>query len=138
MSYIKDLYEKKPELVKGAIRRLFNIKRDENFVLLTNIDGVLINFIDKENGEFKDIVLEDFAICYGLEYIEMSDRRLQEYLKFMARVYGNKYLQGFHNYRMEERKKLISEFNTLTYAMEGELAKAISCIENKKRNNVSL
>jgi len=138
MSYIKDLYEKKPELVKGAIRRLFNIKRDENFVLLTNIDGVLINFIDKENGEFKDIVLEDFAICYGLEYIEMSDRRLQEYLKFMARVYGNKYLQGFHNYRMEERKKLISEFNTLTYAMEGELAKAISSIENKKRNNVSL
>lgn len=140
MNYIKDLYTKKPQIVKKLLNKLFVEKKivevsheEEEF----DENDIMFNLINKFTGDETKIVLEDFAICYGLEYLEMSDRRLQEYLKFMARLHGNQYLQGFHDYRIEERKELIGEFNAETYTMEGELAKAINSI-NKKEENKTL
>lgn len=134
MVYIKDLYDKNPKIVKNLVRKLFNIEEERYVVLLSDNTGVAFDLIDSEKDEFVDVKLEDFAICYGLEYLEMSDRRLQEYLKFMAKLYGNEYLQEFHDYRIEERKELISEFNAVTYSMEGKLAKAINSMKKKEDN----
>ena len=143
MDYIKDLYKKKPAVVEKLIKKLFNLEKEQD-VFMVNSDEELIgendimfNFINKKNGKVEVIVLEDFAICYGLYYLEMSDKRLQEYLKFMAKLYGNEYLQGFHDYRIEERKELISEFNAITYGMEAKLAEAINSM-NKKEDNKTL
>ncbi len=129
MSYIRELYTKKPQIVKKMLDKLFVEKKivevshkEEEF----DENDIMFNLINKFTGDETKIVLEDFAICYGLEYLEMSDRRLQEYLKVMARIYGNKYLQGFHDYRNQERKELISEFNAETYAMEAKLANEIN------------
>ena len=141
--YIKDLYEKKPAVVKKLMKKLFNLEKEQD-VFPVNPDEELIdendimfNFINKKNGKVEVIVLEDFAICYGLYYLEMSDRRLQEYLKFMAKLYGNEYLQGFHNYRAQEGKELIGEFNAITYGIEAKLAEAINTM-NKKEDNKRL
>ena len=140
MGYIKELYSTKPVLVKRAIMRLFNIKKLENVIevnpgedILSEND-IMFKLIDEKNGSAVDVVFEDFAICYGLYYLEMSDRRLQEYLKFMAKVYGNEYLQGFHDYRAHERKELVSEFNIRTYNMEAKMAKAINSVKKKEDN----
>ncbi|MBQ3502138.1 MAG: hypothetical protein IJA72_00530 [Clostridia bacterium] len=140
MNYIKDLYTQKPQIVKKLLNKLFVEKKivevsheEEEF----DENDIMFNFINKFTGDETKIILEDFAICYGLEYLEISDRRLREYLKFMAKLYGNEYLQGFHTYRAEERKELIAEFNSATYAMEGELAKAINSM-NKKEENKTL
>ncbi|MFQ6723820.1 MAG: hypothetical protein ACLRFE_00615 [Clostridia bacterium] len=138
MNYIRDLYTKKPQIVKKMLNRLFWDKKtvevshdEEEF----DENDIMFNLINKLTGEETKIVLEDFAICYGLEYLEMSDRRLREYLKFMAKLYGNEYLQEFHNYRIQERNELIGEFNSATYVMEGELAKAINDYSAKKQVN---
>ena len=143
MGYIKELYSTKPVLVKRAIMRLFNIKKLENVIevnpgedILSEND-IMFKLIDEKNGSAVDVVFEDFAICYGLYYLEMSDRRLQEYLKFMAKLYGNEYLQGFHDYRAEERKELVSEFNIRTYNMEAKMAESINSL-NKKEDNKTL
>ncbi len=141
MNYIKDLYQKKPEVVKKLIKKLFNLKKEQDVFPVNPDEGligendIMFNFINKENGKVEVLVLEDFAICYGLYYLEMSDRRLQEYLKFMAKLYDNEYLQGFHDYRIEERKELIGEFNAITYAMEDKLAKAINDYSLKKQTD---
>ena len=143
MHYIKNLYEKKPILVKKAVQKLFNIKKFEDVIELNpgeeilGENDIMFDLVDRENKTITEIVLEDFAICYGLNYLEMSDRRLQEYLKFMARIYGNEYLQAFHNYRAEERKELVGEFNAITYAIEGKLAEAINSL-NKKGDTKTL
>jgi len=139
MNYIKDLYQKKPEVVKKLIKKLFNLKKEQDVFPVNPDEGligendIMFNFINKENGKVEVLVLEDFAICYGLYYLEMSDRRLQEYLKFMAKLYSNEYLQGFHDYRTEERKELIGEFNATTYAMEAKLAEAINQSNTNKK-----
>lgn len=143
MNYIKDLYEKKPTVVKKLIKKLFNLEKEQDVFPVNPDEGlidendIMFNFINKKNGKVEVIVLEDFAICYGLYYLEMSDRRLQEYLKFMAKLYGNEYLQGFHNYRAQERKELIGEFNAITYGIEAKLAEAINSL-NKKDSNKTL
>ncbi|MBQ7797800.1 MAG: hypothetical protein IJ371_01610 [Clostridia bacterium] len=140
MSYIKDLYEKKPVIVKKLIKKLFNLEKEQDVFPVNPDEGligendIMFNFINKKNGKVEVVVLEDFAICYGLKYLEMSDRRLREYLKFMAKLYGNKYLQGFHDYRTEERKELIGEFNAITYAMEAQLSEAINSMNKKEEN----
>ena len=50
---------------------------------------------------------------------------------------ANEYLQAFHNYRAEERKELVGEFNAITYAIEGKLAEAINSL-NKKGDTKTL
>ena len=137
MGYIKNLYNKNPEIIKKLVRRLFNIEEERYIVLLSDKTGVEFDLIDSEKDEYVDVKLEDFAICYELEYLKMKDKRVQEYLKFMAKLYGNDYLQGFHDYRIEERKKLVSGFDSMTCTMEGELAKAINGL-NKKGDSKTL
>ena len=140
MNYIKDLYIAKPTLVKRAIMKLFNIKKLENVIEVNPDEDILsendimFKLIDEKNGSAVDVVFEDFAICYDKYYLNLDDGRLQEYLNFMARIYKNKYLQGFHDYRKVECNELVSVFNARTYAMEAKLADAINKIEKKETN----
>ncbi|MBO5910081.1 MAG: hypothetical protein J6Q15_01085, partial [Clostridia bacterium] len=89
------------------------------------------------NVEVEPLELNDFSIRWNGSMLDFDDKRLVAYLKFMARVYGNEYLQGFHDYRIEECEELVSQFNSTTYAIEGELVKAISGI-NKKEDDKTL
>lgn len=141
MNYIKNLYQKKPEVVKKLIKKLFNLEREQDVFPVNPDEGlvgandIMFNFINKRNGKVEVIVLEDFAICYGLYYLEDNDERLQKYLNCMAKVYGNEYLQGFHDYRAHERKELVSGFDIRTYNMEAKMAKAINDYSSKKQTD---
>lgn len=139
MGYIKELYIKNPKLVNKMVKKLFYTM--QTFVEVSHDeeefgeDDIMFRAINKLTGEEVKIVLEDFAICYGLHYLEMSSHTLQNYLEAMARIYGNEYLQGFHDYRKVECKELVSVFNARTYAMEDKLAKAINDYSSKKQTN---
>lgn len=140
MSYINRLNTKRPDAVKIMIKKLFNVKNVEDVIGLNPIEkssaeNAVFYLINKEKDGLRKIMLEDFAIYYGengLECLEMIDRRFQEYLKFMAKLYGNEYLQDFHKYRIEERKELIKEFNTTTCAMESMMAEALNSLNQKE------
>ena len=140
MNYIKDLYSKNPQFVRKIVEKIFyscvecnliEVSHDEE---LFGENDIMFKMINKLSGCEVNMVLEDFAICYGANYLEDNDERLQKYLNCMAKVYGNEYLQGFHDYRAHERKELVSEFNIRTYNMEAKMAKAINSVKKKEDN----
>ena len=141
MNYIKDLYSKNPQFVREIVKKIFcscvecdliEVSHDEE---LFGENDIMLKMINKLSGCEVNMVLEDFAICYGANYLEDNDERLQKYLNCMAKEYGNEYLQGFHDYRAYERKELVSEFDIRTYNMEAKMAKAIDSVKKKEDNN---
>ena len=129
MGYIKELYAKKPILVKSWMRKVFNVTEQYRIFDIKPMDEcveqncVLLGLISLKTRDVTEILLEDFAIWHGDECIEIDDKRLQYYLIQMAKNCDDKYIQGFHNFK--------------TYNMESKMAKAISDL-NKKEVNKTL
>lgn len=137
MKYIKNLYTKKPTLVRSWVRKMFNVKNQQRLFDIVSLNEdvnencVLLGLIDLDTRDVTEILLEDFDVCYGDEYLEIDDKRLEYYLIHMAQNCDDKYIQGFHNFRSEERKDLITTFNEDTYNLEAKMAEAINAVENQ-------
>ena len=137
MKYIKNLYTKKPTLVRSWVRKMFNVKNQQRLFDIVSLNKdvnencVLLGLIDLDTRDVAEILLEDFDVCYGDEYLEIDDKRLEYYLIHMAQNCDDKYIQGFHNSRSEERKDLITTFNEDTYNLEAKMAEAINAVENQ-------
>ena len=139
MDYIKELYAKKPELVKKFIKKVFKIEKDEYIVETEEQDKFLktegeIAFvlINIEKREAKELILEDFEIWYDDEGLEIGDVRLDAYLKFMAKVFGEKFVSSFRDYRNGVISDYISDFDATTKNMERELFEVVEKEEKRK------
>ena len=140
MGYIKDLYNKNPELVIGFAKKVFKTKYGDHVSVLHAVNkndlGEKVLFFMRST-KYNDVQVEplelnDFSVIWNGDMLNFDDRRLIAYLKFMAKLYGNDYLQGFHDYRAKERNEFNTKFNATTYAIEAKLAEAIN--ENANKN----
>lgn len=116
-TFVEDLWEKNPELLTKAVKKIFNIKEER---------GDSIKFEDLRNGElvfhFKKqmdvysttILLRDFEV-YGRK---INDSYMPAWMRFMYKVYGDKYAMQYISYRNKELDKYMAKYeekyNSLT------------------------
>lgn len=138
MKYIKNLYTKRPTLVKAWVRRMFNVKNQQRLFDIVSLNEdvnencVLLGLIDLDTRDVTEILLEDFGVWYDDEYLNINDKRLEYYLIHMAQNCDDKYIQGFHKFKTEERKDLVTMFNEDIYNIESKMAEAINAVENQE------
>lgn len=138
MNYIKDLYEKRPELVNNFIKKFFQFNKNEKIVEhieedeFWKTDEYVELFVGLGGGQYQDLIIEDFAICCNGDYLEIGDKRIDTYLKLMAKIYGDEYVLRFHEYRNGERNEWLDEFDALTTSIEKDMFKAVE--QSKKKN----
>lgn len=138
MRCIKDLYSKNPVLVRAWIRKMFDIGNQQRLFDIRSLsdyineDCVLLGMIDLETRDIAEILLEDFSVCYGNKHLKIDDKRMQYYLIQMARNCDDKYIQGFHDFRIKSRIGDAADYNAKTYKMEALMAKSINQIRAKE------
>ena len=147
MGYIKDLYTKKPTTVKKFVKKIFNAcdvigERDWG-AYRDDEDDVLFRLafnktFDEDCCNVKEVYLEDFAIYLDDEYLELENGAVDKYLEFMSKIFKEKYVIEFFNYRNEQRNDFVNEFDTETAKVGQSL---LRCIEhsntqvNEETNN---
>ena len=138
MNYIRDLYNKSPEIVKKFIQREFQPNKYEKIVEHTEEDEFLKTdeyvelFVGLGGGRYQVIILEDFAISCNGEYIEIGDKRIDTYLKLMAKIYGDKYITEFEGYRNSERNDWVDAFDSMTTSIKEEMLEVAKKQKEKK------
>jgi len=138
MSYIVDLYTKKPQIVKNFIKKTFQSNKD--LKILENIEEddffkeneYLEFYIALGGGEYQNIVLEDFVIYEDGKRLEIGDKRIDTYLKLMAKIYGDKYITEFEGYRNSERNDWVDAFDSMTTSLKEEMIEVAKKQKRKK------
>ena len=104
--FIEKLWEEKPELVIKAVKKVWDIREER---------GDSLKFVQEGNGELRfekyghcsfGIVLTDFEV-YGCK---PNSRYNIEWMKFMHKVFGDKYLYHYIAYRNNKLDKYMAEY----------------------------
>ncbi|MBQ3502139.1 MAG: hypothetical protein IJA72_00535, partial [Clostridia bacterium] len=96
-------------------------------------DDVLFYIVSKEDEDIVQVVkLEDFGIYYEGEYLELEDERVNEYLKFMAKIFKEKYVIDFFAYRNNERNEYVCQFDEETEEFGAELFDIVEQSKKKR------
>ena len=99
--FIEKLWEEKPELVINAVKKVWDIREER---------GDSLKFVQEGNGALRfekyghcsfGIVLTDFEV-YGCK---PNSRYNIEWMKFMHKVFGDKYLYHYIAYRNNKLDK---------------------------------
>jgi len=114
--FIEELWDKNPELVEKAVKKIYynygEMGNDIEFVGHTNVVYV---FVKHGNTPFS-IYVRDFDIHASFESKEQcvdSDMTI-EWMKFMKRIFGDKYMYHYIAYRNKLLDRYAERFNRTT------------------------
>ena len=104
--YIEELWKEKPDIVIRAIKKIWNI-RDERGDSLTfvGIKNGILQF-NKYGHHSYSILIKDFEVY---DCTPNSETNI-EWLRFMKKVFGAKYIQDYIKYRNQKLNKFIDEY----------------------------
>ena len=104
--FIEKLWEKNPELVIDEIKNIFNVKEER---------GDSLHFVGAGNGALRfsknghhtfTIFVRDFEV-FGCK---ADSKRNIEWIQFMHKVCGDRYVYYYISHRNKELDKLVEEF----------------------------
>lgn len=138
--FIEELWNKNPELVLKAIHEICKI--NDKY-------GEKLYFEGKTKKGFKfgvyngrhlySVYISDFAIEWN-EYEDMGlinhsyyNHYIVEWMKFMCKIYGDRYVQAFESYRNTLRDLYIQKYEQ---QFDKQTETIVSCLEKDKSNNV--
>ena len=109
--FIEKLHEDKPELLEKTIKRILEMDNMNQLEISEVNEGIITyEVISPVNPERNELHVEDFGI-WGSYYCSDFDF---EYRKFMAEMFGDKYILAYKSVRKEEKENLIQDFDNET------------------------
>ena len=138
--FIQDLWKKQPNLVVNEIKKICKIDGRE---------GEQLYFEGQTKQGFKfgvysgrhlySVYISDFAIEWneckdeGLRNHSYYNHYIVEWMKFMCKIYGDRYVQAFESYRNTLRDLYIQKYEQ---QFDKQTEMIVSCLEKDKSNNV--
>ena len=109
--FIEKLWEENPDLVIKAVKNVWGVREDlRDSVEFEKIKDNVLTFI-KDGRAREHIHVSDFWISsVSLVPYRASNERALKWVKFMHKVYGNKYALQYISYRNQQLDKYMAEY----------------------------
>ena len=116
--FIEELWEKDPELVKKALKKVFNVneKAGDRLDFSGMKDGVLS--CAKYGEQFYEVAVSDYEISVALmNRYSKCDKLSKRWFKFMYNAVGDMYVYHYMAHRNEELDKIVDRHKKETATM---------------------
>ena len=134
--YIKDLWNKNPEMMKRMLKKILALKTQDYIWLRDECENgfVFKYFYYDAPTTYKSILVDDFQILHeGQDY---NDITCMKWMTFMLKLYGKEYIDNFEACRNGEIVQYVDRFNNKTNRMVRQLKELYdkNCQNNTKKS----
>ncbi|MBQ7798458.1 MAG: hypothetical protein IJ371_04975 [Clostridia bacterium] len=113
--FITKLWNKKPELVKNELRKIFKVKDSETLEYdYTSEDGRLVFEQRIDDRRTTYIFVSDYIVNHWGNEADVESAESMKWMDFMVRIFKQKYIQYFDNARQYEIDTFVTEYNETT------------------------
>ena len=120
--FISNLWNKKPELVKNELRKIFKVKDSETLEYdYTSEDGRLVFEQRIDDRRTTYIFVSDYIVNHWGNEADVESTESMKWMDFMVRIFKQKYIQYFDNARQYEIDTFVTEYNETTSNIRSKL-----------------